>query len=183
MACAPTRCCRLEDLYSVFQDRGFVVIGVPSNDFAGQEPGTNEEIKAFARDSYGATFPLMSKSKVTGPDAIPLYKWLTANAEYTGPVDWNFEKFLVGQDGLVKRRFAPSVDPYSDDLVQAIDDLLGFPEGELDEDMEEHSQEFEGDGDLTDGYDDAQDYIDSAVEGRSQVDGADADAAAQDKEL
>ncbi|MDN6178299.1 MAG: glutathione peroxidase [Micrococcaceae bacterium] len=111
----------LEKLYATHRDQGLVVLGVPSNQFMGQEPGTDAQIEEFCQLNYGVTFPLATKTNVNGPDAHPLYRELTAYP--TGEVQdigWNFEKFLVGADGRILGRFASSVEPLSDELVGAV---------------------------------------------------------------
>jgi glutathione peroxidase len=134
----------LEALHERYRDRGFAVLGFPANDFAGQEPGTNDEIQVFCRTTYGVQFPLFSKTTVTGPDKHPLYQALTRvkpdtegrermesnlrkyGMEPTSPpeVVWNFEKFLIGRDGGVVRRFAPDTAPDAPELVEAIEQAL-----------------------------------------------------------
>lgn len=95
---------QLEELYDQYKDDGLVVIGFPSNDFKGQEPGTNEEIKEFCTLNYGVTFPIMSKVIVTGENKAPIYKWLTEKAEngkMDSEVQWNFQKYLIDENGNV----------------------------------------------------------------------------------
>ncbi len=116
----------LERLQKKYENRGFSVVGFPSNQFAGQEPGTAEEIHTFCSTTYGVTFPLFEKIDVNGDDQHPIYAELekTADAEgYTGDVRWNFEKFLIGPDGSVQR-FAPLVEPEDPALVSAIEATL-----------------------------------------------------------
>lgn len=111
----------LEELYTTYRDQGLVVLGVPSNQFMGQEPGTDADIEEFCQVNYGVTFPLATKTDVNGPEAHPLYRELTAYP--TGEVQdigWNFEKFLVGADGVVLGRFASNVEPLADELVEAV---------------------------------------------------------------
>jgi glutathione peroxidase len=106
----------------------FTVIGVPCNQFLGQEPGTPEEIAEFCSTSYGVTFPLTEKIEVNGDGRHPLYAELTPNADtegHTGDVRWNFEKFLVARDGTVIARFAPQTLPGDPALVGAIEQALG----------------------------------------------------------
>ncbi|HEY0855919.1 MAG TPA: glutathione peroxidase [Albitalea sp.] len=105
----------LEALWETYRDRGLVIVGFPSNQFGGQEPGSNDEIASFCSVNYGVTFPMMSKVEVNGPHAHPLWKWLTAEAPgFLGKaVKWNFTKFLVGRDGRVIKRYAPTDSPES----------------------------------------------------------------------
>jgi glutathione peroxidase len=115
----------LEALYEKYKDKGFVIIGVPSNDFAGQEPGTPDEIKAFCTQNYGVTFPLMAKVHVKGKEKCPLYAALTgSDAPFPGEVKWNFGKFLIDRNGQVIKRFEPSVKPETPEMVQAIEAAL-----------------------------------------------------------
>ncbi|MGC5018150.1 glutathione peroxidase [Micromonospora sp. DT47] len=117
----------LQELYEQYTDRGLVVLGVPCNQFAGQEPGTADEIGEFCQVNYGVTFPLTEKVDVNGPARHPLYASLvdTPDAEgHTGDVRWNFEKFLVAPDGTVAARFAPTVTPDSAELRAAVEKVL-----------------------------------------------------------
>ena len=117
----------LERLQRRYGDRGFTVLGVPSNQFAEQEPGSAEEIQTFCRTTYGTTFPLTEKLEVNGQRRHPLYERLveTPDADgVAGEVQWNFEKFLVAPTGEVSARFRPRVDPESDEVVAAIEALL-----------------------------------------------------------
>ncbi len=116
----------LEELYRRYADRGFVVLGVPSNQFMGQEPGTDEDIQAFCSSTFDVTFPLTRKTDVRGRDQHPLYAELTKfrNGVLPGLVKWNFEKFLVNDAGTVVARFAPTVEPDSDEVVSAIEKTL-----------------------------------------------------------
>lgn len=117
----------LEKLYRTFTDKGLVVLGIPSNDFGAQEPGTEEEIKSFCSTKYDVTFPMFSKIVVKGDEKAPLYTWLTSGggqAALAGEVGWNFEKFLVGKDGKLIGRFATKMDPMSPELVSAIESAL-----------------------------------------------------------
>jgi glutathione peroxidase len=141
----------LEALYQRFKDRGFAIAGFPANDFAGQEPGTNEEIATFCSTEYPVSFPIFSKIVATGADKHPLYRELIAEqpervsngdglrenlAGYLrsqglpGPNDppellWNFEKFLVGRNGVALERFAPDITPDDPRLVASIENALG----------------------------------------------------------
>ncbi len=112
----------LEALYKKYKDRNFVIVGVPANNFGGQEPGSNEEIKQFCSRSYNVTFPMLSKVSVKGSDITPLYQYLTS--AQGGDVKWNFTKFLVGKDGKVAARFEPGVKPDSAELSAAIEKAL-----------------------------------------------------------
>ena len=117
----------LEELQKKYEDRGFTVVGVPCNQFMGQEPGTAEEILTFCSTTYGVSFPLTEKIEVNGDDRHALYATLTAVADAegaAGDVQWNFEKFLVGADGSITR-FRPTVDPEADELVAAIEASIG----------------------------------------------------------
>ncbi|MDA2814871.1 glutathione peroxidase [Nocardiopsis sp. RSe5-2] len=117
----------LEELQGRYASRGFTVLGVPCNQFMGQEPGSAEEIAEFCSATYGVTFPMTEKVDVNGDDRHPLYAGLvgTADAEgYSGDIRWNFEKFLVAPDGTVAARFAPQVAPDSDEVTAAIEAVL-----------------------------------------------------------
>ncbi|WBB79986.1 glutathione peroxidase [Micromonospora sp. WMMD882] len=117
----------LQKLYDAYAARGLVVLGVPCNQFAGQEPGTAAEIGDFCQANYGVTFPLTEKVEVNGADRHPLYTALTPAADadgHTGDVRWNFEKFLVAPDGTVAARFAPTVAPDAPELHAAIQRTL-----------------------------------------------------------
>jgi glutathione peroxidase len=111
----------LQQLHARYQDRGLVVLGFPSNDHGGQEPNDGAAILAFAQQEYGVTFPLFAKVHTKGPDMAPLYRTLSAGH---GAVDWNFNKFLVGPDGVVVARFGSAVGPLSDKLTAAIEAVL-----------------------------------------------------------
>lgn len=98
----------LEELWKKYKDQGLVILGFPCNQFGGQEPGNDEQIREFCTLNYGVTFPLFSKIKVNGPDAIPLYPYLKEQApgeEGRKPIKWNFTKFLINRDGTVLKRF------------------------------------------------------------------------------
>jgi glutathione peroxidase len=111
----------LQELYDRYADRGLVVLGVPCNQFAGQEPGTAEQIGEFCSATYGVTFPLTEKVEVNGPGRHPLYQELIGD----GPdISWNFEKFVVAPDGTVAGRFDPRTEPLDDQLVALVDKLL-----------------------------------------------------------
>jgi glutathione peroxidase len=117
----------LEALYKKYADKGLVVLGFPANNFGGQEPGTNAEIKQFCQRTYGVSFPMFAKVSVKGSDQTPLYGYLTseeANAETAGDIRWNFTKFLVDANGKVIGRFESRVAPDDPTLVSAIEDAL-----------------------------------------------------------
>ncbi|HEY9231656.1 MAG TPA: glutathione peroxidase [Blastocatellia bacterium] len=117
----------LEKLYLKYKDRGLVVVGFPANNFMGQEPGTNEEIKTFCSLKYNVTFPMFSEISVKGDDIHPLFKYLTdkqSDPQFGGDVKWNFNKFLVGRDGRIIGRFEPAVKPESPEVTQAIEHAL-----------------------------------------------------------
>ena len=106
----------LEKLWQDYRDRGLVIVGFPSNEFGGQDPAGNEQIASFCQLNYGVSFPMMAKVKVNGGDAHPLWKFLRAQARGllgTEAVKWNFTKFLVGRDGTVLKRYAPTDTPES----------------------------------------------------------------------
>jgi glutathione peroxidase len=114
----------LEKLQQRFGDRGFTVLGVPCNQFAGQEPGTAEEIQTFCSTTYGVSFPLTEKVDVNGQGRHPLYQELTETPDdkgEAGDVTWNFEKFLVAPGGNVVARFRPQVDPEADEVIKVIE--------------------------------------------------------------
>ncbi|MFF8524414.1 glutathione peroxidase [Streptomyces werraensis] len=118
----------LERLHERYAERGFTVLGVPCNQFLGQEPGSAEEIAEFCSATYGVTFPMTEKVEVNGDGRHPLYERLVgfADAEgHSGDVRWNFEKFLVGRDGAVVARFSPQTEPESAEVVAAVEKALG----------------------------------------------------------
>jgi glutathione peroxidase len=115
----------LESLYREYRDRGLVVLGLPCNQFMNQEPGTEDEIKAFCTTKYDVSFPLTSKIEVNGEDRHPLYQWLTGEESgFPGPIKWNFEKFLIGRRGEPLARYAPQTAPddarLRDDIERAL---------------------------------------------------------------
>ena len=114
----------LQALYEEYSGKGLTVLGVPSNDFGAQEPGSEAEIKAFCSAKFKVSFPMAAKIAVKGPGKHPLYAHLTARAPETGEVDWNFEKFLVGKDGSVVGRFKSDVEPGAPELKRAIEAAL-----------------------------------------------------------
>ena len=118
----------LEAIYKKYKDRGFVILGFPANNFMGQEPGTEKEIKEFCTLKYNVTFPMFSKISVAGRDQHPLYGFLTnkaTNPEFGGEISWNFNKFLIGKDGKVVGRFATAVKPEDASVITAIETELG----------------------------------------------------------
>lgn len=117
----------LEQLAKDYGDRGLTVIGVPCNQFMGQEPGTAEEIQTFCSTTYGVTFPLLAKTDVNGPDRHPLYAELTQATDGSGEagdVQWNFEKFLLAPSGEVVARFRPRTAPDAPEVIAAIEEVL-----------------------------------------------------------
>ena len=115
----------LQQLFDRYRERGFVVLGFPANDFRGQEPGTDTEIREFCKANYGVSFPMFSKIRVTGDELHPLYARLTAQPEpIGGAVEWNFQKYLVDRSGRVVARFAPRVEPLDAALVAQLETLL-----------------------------------------------------------
>lgn len=115
----------LEKLYKAKKDSGLVILGFPSNDFRGQEPGTEAEIKEFCTNTYGVTFPMFAKISVTGDSTAPLYKWIISQeASGKTPPGWNFTKFLVDQDGKVVARYDSKVTPDDAKLTAKVDELL-----------------------------------------------------------
>jgi glutathione peroxidase len=112
----------LEKLYEDLSGEGFAVVGFPCNQFGGQEPGTEQEIVQFCQTNYDVKFPLTRKIEVNGPGRHPIYQWLTS--EFSGDIEWNFEKFLIGRDGRVVKRYPPATKPDDKGLLQDIADLL-----------------------------------------------------------
>ncbi len=117
----------LESTFRKYKDQGLVVMGFPANNFMGQEPGTDEEIKTFCSTRYNVTFPMFSKISVAGDDIHPLFRFLTSketNPEFSGDISWNFNKFLVDRTGKVVDRFSTREKPESDKIAQAIEKAL-----------------------------------------------------------
>lgn len=112
----------LQKLYEELAGEDFVVVGFPCNQFGGQEPGTEQEIVSFCQTNYDVTFPLTAKVEVNGPGRHPIYQWLTAR--FPGDIEWNFEKFLIGRDGQVVKRYPPATKPDDKGLLQDIANLL-----------------------------------------------------------
>ena len=117
----------LQAIYAKYRDQGLVVMGFPANNFMGQEPGTNEEIKTFCTTKYNVTFPMFAKISVKGDDIHPLYRFLTGketNPEFSGDITWNFNKFLVDRNGKIIDRFSTREKPEGEKIVQAIERAL-----------------------------------------------------------
>jgi len=114
----------LEELNKKYRDQGLVIIGFPCDQFANQDPGTNEEIQAFCSINYGVTFPVLGKIEVNGDQAHPIFVWLKKKAHGLGgsAIKWNFTKFLIGKDGTSVKRFAPTTEP--DKLIKDIEKVL-----------------------------------------------------------
>lgn len=117
----------LEKLYRAHKDQGFVIVGIPSDDFGQGEPGSDPEIKQFCRRKYDVTFPMMSKAFIRANPRLPLYEYLTdesQNPKTGGEIQWNFTKFLIGRDGAILARFEPAVTPEDPTLVKAVEAAL-----------------------------------------------------------
>jgi glutathione peroxidase len=116
----------LQALYEKYEGKDFVILGFPANNFNGQEPGSDEEIAQFCEANYGVTFPMFSKVSVKGADQDPLFAFLTAqaNQDFTGDINWNFEKFLIDKDGKLVRRFRSRTNPMSNEILQSIETIL-----------------------------------------------------------
>lgn len=115
----------LQELWSKYEAKGLVVIGVPSNDFGGQEPKAEGDIKSFCEGAFGVTFPLTSKQVVSGGGAHPFYLWAAKAAGADGVPQWNFHKYLIGRDGRMVAAFSTRLSPTSDDVVRGIEKALG----------------------------------------------------------
>ena len=114
----------LQDLWKRYRDRGLLIVGVPSNDFGGQEPGDANEIAATALSEYGATFPITAKADVRGPNSHPFYKWAVGQRPLDPP-RWNFHKYLIGRDGLIAASFPSEIEPTDARVIAAIEKQLG----------------------------------------------------------
>jgi len=115
-------------VYEKYKDKGFVIVGVPANNFGQQEPGTDEEIKKFCSSKYSVTFPMMSKVSVLGEDKTPLYQFLTdksTDPQFAGDIKWNFTKFLFNRNGKLVARFEPATKPDSPEVQSAVEAALG----------------------------------------------------------
>jgi len=119
----------LQALYDKYKDKGFKVVAFPANDFGGQEPGSDSEIKSFCQNDKKATFDLMAKVAAKGPQQAPIYKYLTThpNKDIAGDLKWNFEKYLVGRDGQVIARFGTKTMPEDPKVVEAVEKALAAP--------------------------------------------------------
>jgi glutathione peroxidase len=118
----------LQQLYERYRERGLEVLGFPCNQFAGQEPGSDAEVKSFCATRYAVDFPLFSKLAVNGGGRAPVYAWLASQAtqpDGAGDIQWNFAKFLIDRKGQARARFAPPTDPQAPELVAAIEKALG----------------------------------------------------------
>jgi len=116
----------LQQLWTRYRDRGLLIVGVPSNDFGGQEPGTAADIAETAIQEYGVTFPIAAKAEVRGPAAHPFYKWAAAQRPLDTP-RWNFHKYLIGRDGLIAASFSTETEPTEPRVLAAIEKELGRP--------------------------------------------------------
>ena len=114
----------LEKLYEKYKGRGLEILGFPANNFMGQEPGTNEEIKKFCGLKYKVTFPMFSKISVKGKDIHPLYRYLTQESGLDGDISWNFNKFLVSPEGKIVARFGSRTEPLSKELEEKLESIL-----------------------------------------------------------
>lgn len=114
----------LENLYNTYKDQGLVILGVPSNDFAEQEPGTNEEIAKFCKFNYGVSFPMASKYSVIGDEAHPFYKWAKKELGFGTAPKWNFHKYLINSQGKLVEYFYSPTDPEADRVIKAIKKAL-----------------------------------------------------------
>lgn len=116
----------LQKLYDAYSAKGLVVLGFPANEFGGQEPGTNEDIAEFCEVNYGVKFPMFSKVVVKGEGIHPLFTHLTSaeNKDFTGDINWNFEKFIINKEGELVRRFRSRTSPSDKEFLQAIETLL-----------------------------------------------------------
>lgn len=115
---------KLEELYEKYKDKGLVIIGFPANNFLSQEPGSNEEIAQFCSVNYGVTFPMMAKISVKGKDKAPLYQWLTEkamNGKQDAPVQWNFQKFMIDENGNWIGYVPPKESPLSEEIITWIE--------------------------------------------------------------
>lgn len=117
----------LEELYKKYKDKGFVIIGVPSNDFGGQEPGQGKEIADFCRVNYGVTFPMAAKEVVSGKHAHPFYQWAKNELGFASAPKWNFHKYVIDRNGKVVNYFYSVTKPNSKKITTLIEKLLEQP--------------------------------------------------------
>ena len=117
----------LEAIYNEYKDKGFIIIGVPSNDFGRQEPGNNEDIANFCQLNYGITFIMVEKEKISGKDAHPFYKWAKKTLGFGTAPKWNFHKYLINRQGELINHFHSTTSPQSDSLKKAIEAALNKP--------------------------------------------------------
>lgn len=118
---------QLEAVYKKYKGQGFEILGFPANNFGHQEPGTNEEIKQFCTSKFDVTFPMFAKISVKGDDIDPLYQYLTSkedDPEFSGPITWNFNKFLIGKDGKILSRYDSKIKPDDPTITDAIETAL-----------------------------------------------------------
>ncbi|MDC3106654.1 glutathione peroxidase [Candidatus Pelagibacter sp.] len=114
----------LQELYDKYKDRGFLVLGVPSNQFGGQEPGTNSEIKDFCETNFNITFPMTSKYEVKGKNAHPIFIWAKENFGKSAVPKWNFHKILINKNGKIENTFSSFTKPMSDKIISNIEEIL-----------------------------------------------------------
>lgn len=116
----------LVKLQKKYEEKGLVVMGFPANNYGGQEPGTNEEIMQFCQTNYDVNFPMSQKISVKGEDIHPLFDYLTKleNPDFTGPIKWNFEKFLIGRDGELMHRFRSKATPMGEEIITAVEKAI-----------------------------------------------------------
>ena len=114
----------MQKIWEEYQNKGIVILGVPSNDFGGQEPGTNKEIKNFCEATFGITFPMTSKVSVKGENAHPFYKWAKKNYGKSAVPKWNFHKIIIGKDGKIEDTFASLTNPSSKRFIKALEKAL-----------------------------------------------------------
>jgi glutathione peroxidase len=114
----------LEEVYRIYKDKGFMILGFPANNFGQQEPGSDEEIKTFCDTKYNVTFDLFSKISVKGGDQHPLYQYITKDSPFPGDVKWNFQKYLVDQNGNIVAMYPPKIKPTDKEVIQQIEALL-----------------------------------------------------------
>ncbi|MXV38261.1 glutathione peroxidase [Flavobacteriaceae bacterium Ap0902] len=116
---------QLEEIYEKYKDDNFIIVGFPANNFLSQEPGSNEEIKQFCTLNYGVTFPMMEKISVKGDDKAPVYQFLTqksANGVQDSEVQWNFQKYLIGEEGVLEHIFYSKVEPNDPEIIAWIEE-------------------------------------------------------------